>query len=110
MLEGNMIALILWMCGGIAFILMGIATFHSKKEASFWANVRTLPMKDVKAYNRAVGKLWVAFGIVFMLLGLPFLGGKNSPWFIISIVGVMLESIAAMIVYLLVIQNKYEKK
>lgn len=109
MLEGNILAFIMWTCGGIAFVIMGVATIFSKKEASFWANVRTLPMKDVKAHNKSVGKLWIVFGTVFVLLGLPFLAGHNSPWIIISIVGVMLESIVAMAVYLLVIQKNHEK-
>ncbi len=110
MLEGNILAFIIWACGGIAFVIMGIATIHSKKEASFWANVRTLPMKDVKAYNKSVGKLWIVFGVVFILLGLPLLAGQNSPWIIFSILGVMLEAIAAMAVYLIVIQKAHEKR
>ena len=72
--------------------------------------MKTLPMRDVKAYNRAVGWLFIVYGIVFMLLGLPLLGGQNSAGVIISVLGVMAETIAAMAVYILVIQNKYEKK
>ena len=67
-------------------------------------------MKDVKRYNRAVGKLLIVFGVVFALLGLPLLAGQGSLAIIISILGVVGESIAAMAVYILVIQEKYEKK
>ena len=67
-------------------------------------------MKDKKGYNRAVGKLWIVYGIVFMLLGIPLLWEHNSMWIIISVLGVLAESIAAMAVYLLAIQSKYEKE
>ncbi len=104
-----MVGFILWMCGGGLLIAIGIAAFFARKEVGFFANVRTLPMEDVKAYNRAVGKLFLVYGAVFMLLGIPLLYG-NSPAIIISILGVMAETIAAMAVYILAIQSRYEKK
>ena len=67
-------------------------------------------MRDVKAYNRAVGRLFIGYGIVFMLLGLPLLAGQNKGMIILSILGVVAESIAAMAVYILAIQSKYEEK
>ncbi len=38
------------------------------------------------------------------------LAGQNSPWIAVTILGAMLESIAAMIVYSVVIEKKYKKK
>ena len=58
----------------------------------------------------AVGKLLIIYGIVFMALGLPLLAGQNSALLLLSILGVVAETIGAMAVYILVIQNKYEKK
>ena len=66
-------------------------------------------MRDVKGHNRAVGILWCIYGIVFMLLGLPLMTGQNSPYIIISILGVAFESLVAMAVYVVVIENKYKK-
>lgn len=89
---------------------LGAMAFRAKKEFGFWANVKPLPMKDVKAHNRAVGWLFIIYGAVFILLGLPLLAGQNSPWVMIPMVGVLLETIAAMAVYTIVIQSRYEKK
>lgn len=108
--DGAVLGFILWLIVGALLVGMGIAAFFAKKEVGFFSNVKTLPMGDVKAYNRAVGWLFIVYGIVFMLLGLPLLGGQNSAGIIFSILGVMAETIAAMAVYILVIQSKYEKK
>lgn len=89
---------------------LGISAFRAKKEVGFWANVKPLSMKDVKGYNRAVGKLFIVFGIVFIALGLPLLTEYKELGAIFSMLGVMIESITAMIVYTVVIQPKYEKK
>lgn len=109
MKDGAMTGFIFWMCGGGLLIAIGIAAFFARKEVGFFSNVKTLPMEDVKAYNRAVGKLFLVYGVVFMLLGIPLLYG-NSPAIIISIMGVMAETIVAMAVYVLAIQSRYEKK
>lgn len=105
-----MTGFLMWTIFGGLMVLLGILAFRAKKEVGFWANVKPLPMKDVKAYNRAVGWLFIIYGVVFILLGLPLLAGQNSPWVIVPIVGVLLETIAAMAVYTIVIQDKYEKK
>ena len=46
--------------------------------------------------------------MLFRSLGIPLLAGQNSAWIILSILGVMAESIAAMAVYSLVIEKKYK--
>ena len=106
-----MMAFMIWSLLGVIFVLYGIYAVCSKKEVpfGFWANAKTFPVRDVKSYNRAMGKMWVIFGTVFVLLGLPLLGGQNSPYIIISILGIMLEAIAAMAVYVTVIERKYRK-
>lgn len=109
MWEG-MMGFLIWAAVGCLIIAFGISAFKAKKEFGFWANVRTLPMKDVKAYNRAVGRLFIVYGIVFILLGLPFLAGEGSLWIVVSMLGAMGETIAAMAIYTIVIQAKYEKK
>ena len=73
----------------------------------FWANVETIKVRDVKKYNRATGILFVVYGVVFILLGIPLLGGQNTPYILLSIVGVMFETIIIMAVYSLLIVKKY---
>lgn len=107
-----MMAFVIWLLMSIAFVILGIYASVSKKEVAFgfWANADTFPVKDVKAYNRAVGKLWIVFGIVFSVLGLPLLKGQNNPFIILSVLGIMIEAIAAMVIYTTVIEKKYRKK
>ena len=44
------------------------------------------------------------------MLGLPLLEGQGSPLVMFSVIGVMIETIVAMAVYTLVIEEKYRKK
>ena len=108
--EGTIFGFVLWMAGALLLVGIGVSAFFAKKEVGFFCNVEALPMNNVKAYNRAVGKLFVVYGIVFSLLGLPLLAEQGSGVIILSILGVVGETIAAMAVYILVIQSKYEKK
>lgn len=103
--------MVLWLLFGLIFFCFGIfCMFRNKKVAfGFWANAKMFPVKDVKAYNRAVGKLWIVFGIVEMLLGMSFLGGQNSPFVLFAVLGLAAESIAAMVVYTVVIEPKYRE-
>lgn len=106
-----MLAFIVWLALGVAFIALGVYAILSKKEVAFgfWANAKMFPVQDIRGYNHAVGKLWCVFGIVFALLGIPLLPGKNTGYIIISILGCMAEVIAAMVVYVTIIEKKYRR-
>lgn len=106
-----MIGLVVWMIVSVIFLGLGIVSFKADKPVGFWANAKTPEIEDVLAYNKAVGKLWCVFAVVFALLGFPFLvAEQNSPLFFISVVGVMVEIIAVAVVYSLGIEAKYRKK
>lgn len=111
-MEGRLIAFIIWTIMGILFIAMGIYDMNSKKAKpfGFWANTEVTPIEDVKGYNRALGILWCVYGVLFTLIGLPLLNEQNSGLIIIPILGAMLISIAAMMVYVVGIESKYRKK
>ena len=47
----------------------------SKNPVGFWANTETIKVKDVKDYNRASGLLFIIYGIIFVILGIPLLDG-----------------------------------
>ena len=85
-------------------------SFFSQKPMGFWANAQMFEVTDRKKYNAAAGKLFIIFGIVFILLCLPLLAGQNSPWIFLSVLGALLECIAAMVVYTVVIEERYRKK
>lgn len=111
-MEGRLIAFVIWVIIGVLFIVMGIYDFNSKKAKpfGFWANAEVAPIEDVKGYNRALGILWCVYGVLFTLIGLPLLDGQNSGLIIIPILGAMLISIAAMVAYVVGIEPKYRKK
>lgn len=111
-MEERVIAFVIWGIIGVLFIVMGIYIFHSKKEKpfGFWSNAKVAPIEDVKGYHRALGILWCVYGIVFLFIGLPLLEGQNSGYILIPILGAMFLSIAAMVVYVTVIEPKYRKK
>ena len=109
--ENEMTAtFIVWSIVGCLFIGVGIYSFFAKKSMGFWANAEMFQVTDIKKYNGAVAKLFCVHGIVFIALGFPLLSGQNSAWILFSVLGVMIESITAMIVYTTVIEKKYKKK
>ncbi len=107
---GEMIGFIFWAAVGCFIIGVGISAFFRKKEVGFWANVEVEPMNDIKSYNCAMGKLFITYGVIFILLGLPMLSEHNSPFIILSVLGIMIETIAAMAIYTLFIVRKYKKQ
>lgn len=109
-MDGKIIGFMIWSIVGVFFIGLGISSFLSKKAIGFWANSKMFEVNDTRKYNYAMGKLWCAFGIVFVLLGLPLLDGQNSPLILISVLGVLIEVIALMIIYTQVIEKKYRSQ
>ena len=84
-----------------------IKDLFAEKPAGFWANAETIKVSDIKGYNRAIGLLFISYGVIFILLGIPLLGGQNNAFILLSAVGVMFETIVIMAVYTLVIVKKY---
>lgn len=96
---------------GLFFLIIGIRCFFSDKPSGFWANAEQFEVTDVRAYNKAMGKLWIVVAVLFTALGVPLLNPKNIlPVILISIVGSMVVSIGIMIFYTTVIEPKYRKK
>ena len=105
--AGGIIGFVIWcICSGI-FLVIGISCFRASEPAGFWANVKMCEVTDT---NKAVGKLFCCFGVVFAILGLPMLAGQNSPLLFLSIAGCMVLIITTMLVYELVIMKKYRKR
>lgn len=96
---------------GLVFFGFGVAAFRAEKPVGFWANAKVPDIESVKAYNKAVGRLWCVAAVIFIILGFPFLiAEQNSPLIFISVAGVMVEMIVVMVVYSLKIEGKYRKK
>lgn len=105
-----MIGFVIWCIAPLFFWILGAVTYKkTDAPAAFWANISQFPVKDVRAYNRAVAKLWYVFGTVLFLLGLPLLPGQNAGFIVITILGTMFLAIGTMVFYILVIDQKYRK-
>lgn len=99
-----------WELLGAAFMILGIYTLFSKKTVRYWSNVsKKIEVTDIKGYNRAAGKLWLFFGLIFCMFGLPLMKGQNSPWIILSVTGTLFDVIM-LIAGLIRIECKYEKR
>ena len=113
-MEDRLWVFIIWTIMGVIFVLVGIYDMNSIKEKpfGFWANAEVGPIEEIKAYNRALGRLWCVYGILFVLMGLPLLNfnEQNEGLIIIPIVGTVLISIGTMAVYTIGIEAKYRKK
>lgn len=109
MMSGKIIGFICFLIVGFLIISIGITDFFSKKAVGFWANAKVEAISDVKNYNRAVGTLFILYGLIFILLSVPLLYGQNSPFILLSILGIMAETIILMVIYTLVIEKKYKK-
>lgn len=109
-MNGRIIGFIVWALFGCFMIGLGIRAFFSKKAVGFWANIKVFPVNDIRGYNRATGKLFIIYGLIFIVLGVPLLGGQNSPYIVFSVLGVMIETIALMAVYSLSVSKKYKEK
>ena len=102
-----MMGFIIWALVGAVIIVLGTIDIFSKKPAGFWANVKTMSVNDVKGYNRATGILFILYGVVFILLGIPLLSGQNRMLILLSVIGVMIETIVTMAVYSIFIVKKF---
>lgn len=111
-MTGSAIGCACYILLGVCFICFGIWLIVAKRDKpiGFWANVKELPqVNNINGYNRAVGKLWCAYGAVIALLGLSlFSGGTLGA--ILTILGTCWASIGLMIIYSVAILKKYEKK
>lgn len=105
----GLVAFIIWGILGLLLIGIGGYAFRAKKAVGFWANAKTVPIADIRSYNRAVGKMWCTAGPVFIVMGLPLLPGQNTAFIMISVVGMMFGCIALMVIYTR-IEAKYRKK
>lgn len=110
-MSGNMIGFIIWVIVALIIIGMGINACFSKKEVAFgfWANIKQFPVKDIRGYNRATGKLFIIYGLILIVLELPLLKGQNNPYILLSVLGVMIETIAIMVIYGMCVEAKYKE-
>lgn len=104
-----MIAFCIWCLCGFFFMGLGIFCARQTKPIGFWANDKAPRVTDVKRYNCALGKCWILYGTVFILIGFPILFSQNSPWILIPLLGVIFDTIALILAYTMIIAPRYIK-
>lgn len=107
-MEKYTIGFIIWCIGGSFYICLAVYIWFSKKPIAFWGNKKMFEVTDIRKYNHAMSKLYCAYGIIFILLGLPLLAGY-SQWIFLAAAGVAMETIVLRAVYSLVIKKIYKK-
>lgn len=106
---GRIIGFVIWALCSLLFVVIGIIAWNKKEPMGFWAQAEPPKVKNVKAYNRAVAKIWFFFAVGMFLLGLPLIiGGQNSPLIVLSILGSMFLSILICVIYIFV-EKKYKE-
>ena len=84
----------------VIFLAIGVSAWKAKEAVGFFTFVNPPKVKDVRQYNHAVAKLWFAAAVIFEILGISMLWlEQNSPQIIFIILGVVILSIAMMVVY-----------
>ena len=70
-MENIKYIIIMW-AASIIFIIIGVYAMNRKKPMWFWTGSRISESRinDVKAYNRANGKMWCAAAIPFFISGI----------------------------------------
>ena len=103
-----LVAFCIWELIGCGMIVFGVICRRLRRPVGFWANAPAPKVADVRGYNRAVGTLWVIFGVLFALLGAGFAGGEGSPWVLLTVLGSFFWMIALLLSYQLAIAPKYK--
>lgn len=100
---------IIWVIVSFGFIILGVLCLRSKKDKpiGFWSNAKVFKVNNVNDYNKALGKLWIAYGIALAIMGIPLLDGQNSPLIMITLIGTMFLTVILMVVYMTFIESKY---
>ena len=108
-MTGSIIGFVIWAIVGVIIISLGIISYFSRKSVGFWANIKPISVNNITGYNRAISKLFVTYGMILIALGLPLLR-QNSPFILLSVLGVMMETIVIMAIYSLYTERKYKEQ
>ena len=104
---------VIWVICGLLFVGIGIYDYMSKKQVGFWANFDVPEVEDVIGFNKAVGKLFITYGVVFILIGIPLIPSifyKNMLLVFIPIIGTVFETIWLMVYFVMKIEKEYYPK
>ncbi len=110
-MHGTSSAILIVTLLALFFIAMGLWERFSRRENpfGFWANVKTDSVRDVAGYNRALGRLWMGFGLYLLLLELPLFLIESALGAVLFILGMFFGALGLMLCYVLHIEPKYKR-
>ncbi len=104
-----MIGFVIWSITALLIAVIGVCSLRASGPVGFFTFVQAPKVRDVRAYNRAVARIWFAFAAGMEILGLPLLyAEQNSPVFLLPVLGTPVLAIAAGIAYTIV-ENRYKE-
>ena len=95
---------------GVLFYLMGVYAQRKKTPMHFWAGttVQSEEITDVEAYNRANGRMWKMYSLVYLLSAVIWILSKTAALALMMAGGV--GGILILVWVYLKIEKKYRVK
>lgn len=103
-----LIAFVIWSVVSAIFVIIGIVNWNSEKEVGFFTGEAPKKRKDVKAYNRAVAKIWFFFAFGLEISGIPILFAEQNSPLVIPVIVLPIILIVAIIIVYLKVDEKYK--
>lgn len=97
------------LCGAI-FLGLGVYARKRKTPMNFWSGV-TVPsesISDIPAYNRAMGRLWGGYSVVWFISGLVGLWQPMAATVLMCVLGI--AGAAVLVLVYKRIEKKYRVK
>ena len=100
-MEESIIYLLILLLCGLLFIGLGIFSIKKKTPMHFWAGIPVKPeeIRDIKAYNKANGIMWIIYGSMIGLSGFASLIWDLNLVAIVFIITIVLGTILIMIAH-----------
>ncbi|WP_033166155.1 hypothetical protein [Clostridium sp. KNHs205] len=95
---------------GLIFVVLGIIAGKSKKPAGIYSNIKAPgkeEINDLKAYNKAVGRLIMGYGILQIMMGVLLIKTGEKSAGLVMTFSFFFGGIVMMIIYEIAIGNKY---
>ena len=87
----NIIALGIILILVLIFIIIGIAMMKSKKPVQYLANTDKIPnVKDIKGYNKAIGKIFIIFALLTHFITCSFICSKFEVFVFVNFINTFL--------------------
>ncbi len=100
-------AFVIWSLVSALLLGIGVSAWRSKNPVGFFAGVKPPDVRDTGKYNHSVAILWFVYAILLEICGMPLLFlAQNSAGIILVVMGVVVITIAMMIMYFQ-IEKKY---